>query len=570
MKTQRKNRHFSPAGKRLQEAIYKKYGDAYDSITKFVRDLADELCGTKFETIQSTISNMMSGADPSHWNKKYFLPIERLLNVRMADIIDDVQIYTPSPRGLYEIGTQGTYKDFQWLSEQKDGYVDVIKSYDEWSKGICDYVYESKNIEGLRFLVDHGFYQVLEPGKIMANHYHAGSEDEQALILLDLLSQDKDPESKMFIKLFDTHARSDIMDLDRSIYWNENAIKTILEREKFLKAVCRKPDVLPESAINARKRVVVGGEYQAICASNWLTPLLCYSLDHESDYREQAIKLLEVSYDVANATVTNIGQNKELLGGDDSSISTEKGRVLLGHNYVIGIIGEPITKGEIKDPELREKASKITAKIGSFRAMAKFQTPVIVNGKMHLPSSSQNPLYRKFIAIAKGHAFLLQIEENNDGDACNCVFKAPQGKPAFRLSSDQWFQVGQALKSIHQIDTGVEGKVFCHGRFNYSDFYVLPNGDLEFVSGYLNVHIGDYEEDIFAAGALAFNNNYFDPDVEQEEIKAFLKGYGYPEKDFLQKLYDYLTMSAKMEKNENGISFMMDSATGVLRVLNAM
>ena len=569
MSTSRKNRNPSPAGQRLENAIYKRFGDSYDSVAKFERKLTKELNGPGFDTVQTTISAMINGLDSNEWNRKYFLPIERILDVRIADIIDGSRVFKPSPRGLYEIGTQGKYEDFQWLSEQTDGSVEVIKSYDEWSKSIFDYVYESKNIEGLRFLVDHGYYEVFGPGRIMAYSYHAGSDEEHSLILLDLLSQDEDPEAKMFVKLFDGHEHSDLADINSGVLWNDNVLEAIIKSERLLKAVCRKPDILPESAINDVRRTIFEGEYKAICASNWLTPLLCYALNHEDQYREQAIQLLDASLEVASATLSNIGKNKGLLGGSDDSITTKKGRVILGHRYVIGIIGEPMTEGEIKDPVLKKKAAELTSKIGSFRAMAKYQTPVLVDGKMHLPPVDQNPLYRKFVDIAKGRRFLLQKADSKDGDGSNYVFEAPKGKEAHGLSLDQWFQIGQALKTIHQIDTGIEGKVFCHGRFYYADFYVLDDGDLECISGYRDVHIGDYEEDLFSAGFLAFNNNYVRPDAEQEAIESLLEGYGYPKEGFLEKLWNYLILQAKAEANANEMRFLMDCATGVLRAMKA-
>ena len=565
----RKNRHVSPVGERLEDAIYRRYGDSYDSVAKFTRKLTEALNGPGFNTVQTAISEMINGLHPDKWNRKYFVPIERLLNVRIVDIIDGERIFAPSPRGLYEIGTQGNYEDFERLAEQTDGSVEVIKSYDEWSKSIFYYVYESKNIEGLRYLVDHGYYQIYGPGQIMAYSYHAHSDEEHALILLDLLSLDDDPDSKMFIELFDTHQNSDIANYGGGILRNENVLRSILNSEKLLKTVCRKPEILPESAINGVRRVILEDEYQAICASNWLTPLLCYALEHEDEYHEQATKLLDASLEVASATLASIGKNIGSLGGDDQSITTEKGRVILGLRYVIGIIGEPMTEGEIKDPLLKKKAAEITSKIGSFRALTKFRTPVLVDGKMHLPPVDQNPLYRKFVDIAKGHRYLLQKADNNDADGSNFVFIAPKGTVAHGLSLDQWNQIGHALKCIHQIDTGVPGKVYCHGRFYFADFYVLPNEDIEYISGYRDVHIGDYEEDLYAAGFLAFNNNYLRPDTDQEAIAALLEGYGYPKDGFLEKLWDYLISLAKGESIVSETRFLMDSATGVLQAMKA-
>ena len=157
------------------QAIKNKYGDRNDSVAKFERELEKNLNGVNFNTIQTTISEMINGDDVDSWNRKYFLPIERILDVRIADIIDGTTNPGPSPRGLYEIGTQGKYEDFQWLSEQSDGSIDVIRPSDEWSKNIFDYVYESENLDGLRFLIDQGFYTIFCPAKFQAYSYFSNS-----------------------------------------------------------------------------------------------------------------------------------------------------------------------------------------------------------------------------------------------------------------------------------------------------------------------------------------------------------------------------------------------------------
>ena len=72
-----------------------------------------------------------------------------------------------------------------------------------------------------------------------------------------------------------------------------------------------------------------------------------------------------------------------------------------------------------------------------------------------------------------------------------------------------------------------------------------------------------------AAGFLAFNNNYVQPDSGQEAIQSLLEGYGYPKEGFLEKLWNYLILQAKDEDNANEMRFLMDCATSVLRAMKA-
>ena len=563
MRKNRKNRHPSETGKRLNDAILAKY----NSVADFARDLSEEPDIGAYDTILSTLSNMINGSPINKWNRKYFLPMERKLDVRIADITDGTKGYKSSPRGLYEIGTYGTYKDFELFAEQTDGSIEVIHSSDEWSNGILDYVLEAKNLDGLRYLVDNDFYQVFRPGELIQYHSRCTDKVEHALKLLNVLAEDDDPTFKMFKKLFDTRESTDLAFLDPNLFENERVLDLMINKDRLLQAVCRKPEIVPESKLNRTKRLLKGDEYQAICASNWLTPLLCYALKNEDKYRSQAMVLMDTSLQVATDTLANIGKNISTLGGTEESITTEKGHVILGHNYVIGVIGEPSTKGEIKDPELNGKANEIAAKIGVFRAMAKFQTPVLLDGKMHMPRFDLNPLYRTFIKTAKGKAFLLQESDEKGLDPHNYVFEAPKGSAArTNLSLKQWEQVGKALKSIHSIDCGQAEKSYCHGKFSYSDFYLLPNGDLELITGYKNVYIGDPEEDVFAMGFAAFNNSYFQQEP-QYAIEAFLNGYGYPSDGFLEKLWDYLVDIARKEDNMGEARYILDSAATVLTAI---
>ncbi len=571
MNKQRKNRHPSQQGERLMQAIKNKYGDRNDSVAKFERALEKRLDGVGFSTIQTTISEMINGDDVDSWNRKYFLPIERILNVRIVDIIDGKTNTIPSPRGLYEIGTQGKYEDFQWLSEQNDGSIDIIKSSDEWSKNIFDYVYESENLDGLRFLIDNHFYNISCPANFQAYSYFGSSEEKHALILLKMLAKGKDGCREMFIRLFDTRKGTDLIFTSDTILWNDNILEVIIKSPVLLEAACRGPELVPESMLNQRRRITGNEEYQAICASNWLTPLLCYALKHEDKYRSQALQLLKTSQEVADYTRTYIGKNLDLLGSAVETISTKKGYLLIGGGRsVIGVLGEPLTDQAIKDPELRQQANKITATIASIRSLSKFQNPVLINGKMHVQRINDNNIYQEFIRASKGKPYLFQEADSKDGDSHGFVFVAPKGIQAKALTSEQWLQIGQALRSIHEIPTEQEGTAYCHGPFYHSNFYFLPNGKLEYIGGYSNVYIGNPEDDLLRAGLLAFQSTYFFPNSNQEGIRNLLKGYGIPFDGFLNKLVDFQLQLARSSRNLDDIRLHTNVAAELLAANNTI
>ncbi len=564
MGKERKDRHLSEMGKRLDDAIKKKYG----SVVSFAVDLSKELDGTGVETIQATLSKMMATDDQSTWNKKYFLGIERLLDVRIADIIDGAKEFKPYHRaGLYEIGSQGSYKDFEELANDEGN---ILKEYDEFSNSIFDYVYEFKNLEGFHFLVDNDYFQSVVPGGLFTYYDRDGFE----LKILELIAEDRERGEKIFIKLFDSFENlgSYLSSFDSHI--KEDMLEEILNSDLLMDCICREPIKLKETYLNRVRRNLTNGEYEGICASNWLTPTLCYALEHEDLYKAQALRLLDASLKVADQTLKSLGENKQVLlrengsATDDSiSITTNNGRVILDRYYVIGVIGEPRTKAEIKDRELAEKADQVTAKIGSFRALAKYRTGVKINGKLHLPRVAHNNVYSAFIEKAVGRPYLLQKTDNN-GDQANDVFVAPEGERARGgLTDEQWQEVGEALKSIHQIPTEQDWKAYCHGRFYYDCFLFTQDGHLEVIDGYDAVYIGNPEDDVFAAAALAFRDKYDKPTGSQERIKALLRGYGYPLKGFNRKLYAYLTNLATMERDTQRIDYIFYTAAAVARAI---
>ena len=551
------------AGARFEKAVMNWGG----SLKKFYVELSQALENTSVATIEAKISNFINGH--GDFPGKYIYPTENILRIRFADIIEGETTFFSGRRGLYEIGTQGNYKDFEWLAKQTDGSVEVIKSYDEWSNSIFDYVYEARNLDGLRFLVNNDFYQTYAPGQFSAYSYHKGTDEEHALILLDMLSKDEEYGTSIFIKLFDSREQTFALRFNSGLFSSEAVLRTMLDNRKLLEIVARKPDLVPESILNGPHRQTPE-DYLAVCASNWLTPLLCYALEHEDEYLSEAMFLGKRSLDIAREALSSIGKNIALLGGPEESISTKDGHVILGHSHIIGVIGEPQTEGVIKNDDLKNLVDEITAVIGSFRALAKIQTPVKVNGKFHLPKVVQNKVYRDFVIASKGHKYLLQLSESKGRDSHNDVFDAPKGEECrCDLSLKQWKQVGKALRSIHNISTKEDGKSYCHGRFCYPDIYIADNGNVEVIVGYHNVYIGNPEEDVFAMSILAFKNNYFAPQADQYALDAFLDGYGYPKENYLEKLWNYLVCLSKNEENTNEAHYLMELAFGVSRANKA-
>ncbi len=563
MEKGRKNRRSSEIGSRLLNAIEQRYGCGKEgSLTQFAEILAKRIDG-KGRTVLTQLSMMVNGEDPEGWNRKYFLPMEELLDIRIADIIYGERKYVQSPRGLYEIGTFGKYEDFEWLENQTDGSVNVLKSFDEWSKGIFHYVYQAENLDGLRFLVDHGYYEVWQPGHFSSISFHSSDKSEEPLAILRMIDKDDDPKHTIFKAIFDTRERTILTaNLTTPLFCDEKVLRFMLEHSHVLNIVCREPEIVSETILNGGNHRATVEPYEGICASNWLTPLLCFALAHEKQYKSQAIRLLEHSYKVAEMTYSRIVDHLQELGGSEESINTERGYVELGHHYVIGVIGEPSTEGEIGDPELARLSKEVSAAVGNIRALSKIDSPVFLNGKMRLPRPN-NPVYAKFKSASKGHPYLLQLSEDNEGDVHNEIFMQPKGQnPGRGMTAEEWRSVGIALRSIHDIDTGEEGKAFCHGRFVYPDIYLL-DGQVEAIWGYRDVYIGNPDDDVFEMGNLAFHDSYSGP-KEQPDLEAFLEGYGYPREGFEEKLADYLYAQAKKTDNANEVHYLTTRAGGIL------
>ncbi len=559
----RKGRH-TEIGNKFEAIVTGRYATLND----YYEDLGEFLGGTKPATIAAKISDFMNGR--SGFPDRYVIGTEYLLGIRMADLLSEEKVSYSSKPGLAEVGTQGDYQAFERLAQEDDGA--VIATYDEWGESIFDYVYRAKNKEGLRFLFEHGYYEVYSPGYFSAKSYGSLDKGEHALQILDIVKDDPGLAKSVFTKLFDCRSATRAANSGIGVISDERVLRFILDNRTLLTIVCETDDLVPESVLNGPTRVLPEGadEYLGICASNWLTPLLCYSLAHEDEYTNQAFQLIDASLRIARKTVTQIGKFITSLGGSKGSVCTDHGYVKLGHHHIIGVIGEPETKGIIHNEQLSKAVEELTSVIGSFRALAKIQKPMVVNGKIHLPRMDFNPIYKEFVKKAKSNPYLLQESKDNGRDSHNFVFDMPKGKEAGNeLSLKQWRQVGMALRSIHQIPTGHEELVYCHGRFVYPDFYIDQEENVEKIWAYGNVYLGKPEDDVFCVALLAFKNGYYRTETNQESLEAFLEGYGYPLNGFYEAFCDGLIAKAKKEKDNNEARFLMDSALAVMQVIKA-
>ena len=553
MAKERKNRNASELGQRLLKAMRAKN---YEPQT-FANDLALKIDGAKSESILETLSKMINGKQDK-WPAKWFLAMEELLDVKVIDLINHPTHKPFSKPGLFEVGTYGKYNDFERLDETKDSGPSVLDSYDEWDKKIYFYVYESKNFDGVKYLFDSGRYNDILINPAMCGLHGTTTEEEFSTILEIIENKGKEGEN-IFLKLFDNKNNLYFKQRDCELFKLETIIKIMLASDYFLEIICEEKSFEKESFLNPTRRESKK-EFLCLCSSVWLTPLLCYSLNHEDEYKTQANRLLDASLQIAKEQYEYIKLNqKDLSTTGLPSITTKNGLVILDHNHVIGVIGEAIDV-DVKDKYLREKVEVLTSKIGLIRQMSQMHSTFINNGLLHATRPSDNPTFKHFLKAAEGKKYLLHIsKEKNPDKAHNEVFEAPKGRRLETIPTEkQWKELGKALKYIHSIDCGEEGKSFCLGQLNLKEIFVLENGEIECIADYSKVYIGDPKDDVMATSLLALNYRTHKKE-EQNDLFAFLEGYGYQKNDFFNELFDYLIDSAKKKTFKESRRFLEEA-----------
>lgn len=126
-----------------------------DLLIKIYRQLGDESAYEKAEREKGNFAKMLSGE--RELNSKYYVPIERIFDIRIADLLSDNANIKPTyrNRGLRYTAATNSYEEFVSLAtETSENNHSVIFYSDEYSKSIFDYIIEYRANNGIKYLVN--------------------------------------------------------------------------------------------------------------------------------------------------------------------------------------------------------------------------------------------------------------------------------------------------------------------------------------------------------------------------------------------------------------------------------
>ena len=114
--------------------------DTYkDLLIKMYKQLGDNSAYEKAEREKGNFTKMLNGE--RELNSKYYIPLERIFDIRIADLLSDDANIKPSyrNRGLRYTAAANTYEEFANLAaETSDGDHSVIFNTDEYNKSILE------------------------------------------------------------------------------------------------------------------------------------------------------------------------------------------------------------------------------------------------------------------------------------------------------------------------------------------------------------------------------------------------------------------------------------------------
>ena len=217
--------------------------DTYkDLLIKIYKQLGDDSAYEKAEREKGNFTKMLNGE--RELNSKYYVPIERIFDIRIADILSDDANIKPfyRNRGLRYTAATNAYEEFENLAaETSDGDRSVIFNTDEYNKSIFDYIIEFRATNGIKYLVDEFSlrYECLRTSFFSSNNVNCFCFGENIDKIADVLFEADDGET--FTRLFYAYdTLSNYYDDQRQIYGKESFIKKILDStdifSKYLKS----------------------------------------------------------------------------------------------------------------------------------------------------------------------------------------------------------------------------------------------------------------------------------------------------------------------------------------------
>lgn len=271
--------------------------DTYkDLLIRMYKQLGDNSAYEKAEREKGNFTKMLNGE--RELNSKYYIPIERIFDIRIADLLSNDANIKPSyrNRGLRYTAAANTYEEFANLAaETSEGAHSVIFNTDEYNKSIFDYIIEFRATNGIRYLVDELSlrYECLRTSFCSPSNTSCFCYGENIDKIADVLFEADD--GATFTKLFHAYdTLNNYYDDQRQIYGKESFIKRILlSADIFSKYL-----TMSTYALSEINHGLQNNDHNGIFINPILNKLLELAFDDPGKYVDKIIAIL--NYGIEN------------------------------------------------------------------------------------------------------------------------------------------------------------------------------------------------------------------------------------------------------------------------------
>ena len=522
--------------------------DTYkDLLIKMYKQLGDNSAYEKAEREKGNFTKMLNGE--RELNSKYYIPLERIFDIRIADLLSDDANIKPSyrNRGLRYTAAANTYEEFANLAaETSDGDHSVIFNTDEYNKSIFDYIIEFRATNGIKYLVDEFSlrYECLRTSFFSSNNANCFCFGENIDKIANVLFEADDGET--FTRLFYAYDMlSNYYDDQRQIYGKESFIKRILNStDIFGKYLTRATYSLSE--IN---HGLQNDNHSGIFINPILNKLLELAFDDPRKYADKIIAILNYGIEnnpkvIATALECDESWNNTFEIKDNGSMELR----YISCGCVI-VIKDDYINTDITS-EMKEKISQIkvinnrilvheTVDVLGTKRLQRNKSGNII--KRHTDNSIEYEMYAQFKDIDLPISRLLSTKDGVD------EFTAYKGQNnLYKYTSDMIAEIAKFLKKLHIESANIlNGQVYVHGNISGENLY-FEGDSLVCVANWDYCHIGDVYEDLsdfilnFSGVADKFRNN---ADVFKT-IKYIFEAYG-ADQDLTERVISHIKENIK-------------------------
>lgn len=277
----------------------------YKKYTDLLRAIGTELKEDRYDFVKrnkSNFSKMLKEDNPRRFNFNYIVPLEKLLGVSYARLLDEDSYKLPIDKcdipfdkgfryyayldniSLYE-------KELMKISSRTGE--SILAQTDEFGKTFLDYVVEYNSINGVRFLRDHYHLKL----RIWNNQFDTEPKgmfwvNDKGIELARLVANAND--TKLFNDIFDPYYMFVMSGyyLPQSIYTQDDFFEILMDHQNLFDSLFEEKEYVLELGRKAQMRRGVKS-LSFTLANPVLNGCLNYALDHLDKYKTQAKKILE-------------------------------------------------------------------------------------------------------------------------------------------------------------------------------------------------------------------------------------------------------------------------------------